>query len=122
MARFIYYNQNPDGQKKSDCVTRAISLATGLPYSTIRQKLHYTSKLYECPKLDVYCYCHLLDDVFKFQRVDCKGMSVGEFADKHNKGVFLVRMPQHISTIVDGNSIDIFDCRDYIITHSWRII
>ena len=121
MARFIYYNQNPDGEKASDCVTRAISLATGLPYTKIRTKLYHSAKLFDCDKLNVDCYSHLLEDVFKFPQVKSYGMSVGEFADTHYNGIYLVRISGHISTIWQGKVVDIWDCRDSLITNAWKI-
>ena len=122
MAKFIYYNRNPDGNKASDCVTRAISLSTNLPYSKVRQKLHYSAKLFECEKLNVDCYSHLLEDVFKFPKIYCNGFTINQFADTHPFGVYLVRMDGHISTIWDGKVIDIWDCRDSYITDAWRVL
>lgn len=122
MARFVYYNQNPDGEKASDCVTRAISLATGLPYPKIRRKLYHSAKLFDCPKLNVDCYAHLLEDVFKFPQVETYGMTVGEFADTHPYGIYLVRMDGHISSIWWQDVVDIWDCRNSRITNSWRVI
>lgn len=121
MAEFIYYNRNPDGKKASDCVTRAMSLASGLPYSTIRKKLYHSSKLFDCEKLNVDCYCHLLEDVFKFPQVDTHRMNVGEFADVHPYGIYLVRINGHISTIWHGKVIDTWDCRESYITNGWRV-
>ena len=121
MARFIYYNINPDGNRASDCVTRAISLGSGLDYSVVRRKLYHSSKLFDCEKLNVDCYAHLLQDVFKFPQVNTYGMTVGEFADNHPYGIYLVRMNGHISTIWEGDVIDIWDCRDSYITNAWKI-
>ena len=121
MARFIYHNVNPDGQKASDCVTRAISLGSGYSYPAVRRKLYHSAKLFDCDKLNVDCYCHLLEDVMKFPQVQTYGLSVGEFADTHPYGTYLVRMENHISTIIDGNVYDIFDCRDMILSHAWKV-
>jgi hypothetical protein len=121
MARFVYYNINPDGEKASDCVTRAISLGTGLDYTIIRRKLYHSAKLFDCDKLNVDCYAHLLEDVFKFPQVNTYGMTVGEFADNHSYGIYLVRMSGHISTIWQGKVVDIWDCRDSLITNAWKI-
>lgn len=122
MARFIYHNVNPDGEKASDCVTRALSLGTGLSYPTIRRKLYHSAKLFDCDRLMVDCYSNLIEKVFGFPRVPIMGMTVGEFADTHPYGIYLVRMPQHISTIWDGDVVDIWDCRDTQITHCWKIM
>lgn len=122
MARFVYYNKNPDGKKASDCVTRAISLATGLSYPQIRRKLYHSAKLFDCDKLNVDCYCHLLEDVFQFQKVNCEGFTVEEFADTYPCGVYLVRMDGHISTIWNNDIIDIWDCSKSYITDAWRVL
>lgn len=121
MAKFIYYNRNPDGNKENDCVTRSISLASGLPYPTIRKKLFHTSRLLNCEKLCVCCYKHLLDDVFKYKRVNCDNMTVNDFADLHYKGTYIVRMNGHISCIINGNVYDIWDCRNHLLTDAWKV-
>lgn len=121
MADYVYYNRNPDGNKESDCVTRAISLATGLPYSEIRKKLFHTARLLNCAKLCPACYRHLMDDVFEYPIVECQGLSVGEFADYHSRGIYLLRVPSHLTTIIDGVVYDIFDCRDMEVTNAWKV-
>ena len=35
MAKYVYYNMNPDGNKENDCVTRALSLALNVDYTEI---------------------------------------------------------------------------------------
>lgn len=120
MAKWIYYNRNSSGEHISDCVTRAISTVTGLSYPQIRKKLHHTSKLFVCDKLTRDCYSNLLDKVFEFPRINCKGLSVGEFADLYPRGTFIVRVPNHATTIIDGNIYDIFDCRNEMCDIAWK--
>lgn len=122
MAKFIYYNRNPDGDKESDCVTRAISLASGLPYSVIRKKLFHTAKLLDCEKLCVCCYRHLLDDIFKYKRVNCDNMIVNDFANKNPIGTYLLRINGHITCVINGNIYDIWDCRQEIVTDAWKVL
>lgn len=119
MANYDYYNRNPLGLLEEDCVTRAISLASGLNYYDIRHKLELTAELFDCPALCVCCYENLLDCVFQFPRIECRGMTVREFAEQHPIGIYLVRMEGHLSTIVEGRCKDIFDCTDYVVTDAW---
>lgn len=121
MASFCYYNINPDGERTEDCVTRAISLASGKDYYEIAEKLHYTAKLLDCEKLCVCCYRHLLDNVFKYKYLNCDGMTLNDFADVHPYGIYLVRMNGHISCVIDNCIYDIWDCRDEILTDAWKI-
>ena len=39
MSSFRYWNENPQGEKRNDCVTRAIVLASDLPYNIVRNLL-----------------------------------------------------------------------------------
>lgn len=119
--RFVYYNLNPKGIKEEDCVTRAITLASGLDYEKVAEKLYYSSKLLECDKLNVFCYKHLLDDIFKYQKVYCSGMTVEEFAENHPYGTYLIRINGHLSTLIDNTIYDLWDCRNEILTNAWRV-
>ena len=121
MARFVYYNRNDDKIKRNDCVTRAISLASGLEYSTIRRKLRYTARLLDCCKLCVSCYEFLIREVLGGTPVNCEGMSINEFAELHPQGTYLLRMDGHITTLIDFTLYDIFDCRQERITNAWKI-
>jgi hypothetical protein len=121
MARFVYYNRNDDKIKRNDCVTRSISLASGLEYSTIRRKLRYTARLLDCCKLCVSCYEFLIREVLGGTPVNCEGMSINEFAELHPQGTYLLRMDGHITTLIDFTLYDIFDCRQERITNAWKI-
>lgn len=119
---FQYYNVNPLSLEEEDCVTRAISLASGYSYAEIQDKLYYVSELLECERLCVCCYQHLLSDVFKYDKIPCRGLTVAEFAEQHPDGIYLVRMQGHLSTLINGTVWDIWDCSNEILTDVWRVI
>lgn len=121
MARYVYYNRNDDKISRNDCVTRAISLASKLPYSTIRRKLRYTARLLDCCKLCVSCYEFFIREVLGGTPVNCEGMTINEFAKLHPYGTYLLRMDGHITTLIDFCVYDIFDCREHRITNAWKI-
>ena len=121
MARYVYYNRNDDQVKRNDCVTRAISLASGLPYKTIRRKLRYTARLLDCDKLCVSCYEWLIREVLGGTPKNCEGMTVNDFAELHPYGTYLLRMDGHICTLMDFTLYDIFDCREHFITNAWKM-
>lgn len=121
MAKFVYLNINPDGEHKNDCVTRAITLASGLKYSTVRKKLFHTARLLGCMKLCWTCYSFLLTNVLGYRQVNCDDMTVGEFADNHQNGTYLIRIDQHLTTVVNGDLIDIFDCRNRKCHIAWKV-
>lgn len=121
MARFKYLNINPDGEKIGDCVTRAISLATGINYFDVAEDLILSADMLGCDALYLCCYTHLLDDIYNLPQVECEGYTVEEFADIHPTGTYIVRMGGHLSTIIDNCVYDIWDCRDEFLTNSWRV-
>lgn len=122
MAKYVYLNVEPHGEHHSDCVTRAITLASGLPYKKVRKKLFHTAKLLECEKLCVCCYKFLIEDVLKCKRLNCDGMYPAEFIDLHPEGKYLLRMNGHICCGIDNTIYDIFDSRYMdLLTDAWEV-
>lgn len=121
MARFVYHNINPRGATEGDCVVRAISLASQIPYETIERKLWQVGDLYDCDGLSKMCYSHFLRDVLGYQEINCDHLTVAEIADRHPNGVYLVRIPNHLTCLIDGTCYDIWDCLDLGATDCWRV-
>lgn len=123
MAKFRYYNRNDDPKiHRNDCVTRAISLASGLPYSEIRRKLRNTASLLDCESsLCHTCYGFLIQEVLGGVPKDCYGMTVGEFADKHSKGIYLIRISGHLTCLIDGILYDLWNCLDKPCSLAWEM-
>lgn len=121
MASFKYYNLNPEGKKKNDCVTRAISLASGMDYSDIRRKLYHSAKLLNCPKLCPTCYGFFIQQVLGGVPTNCYNMSINEFSNINNKGTFLIRIQGHLTCLIDNCLFDIWDCREHICDLVWKI-
>lgn len=121
MARYVYYNRNPDGKKVEDCVTRAISLAMDMDYYEVAKKLRLTASLWGCDKLCLSCYHHLLDDVFRLKRIYVDGMTVEEFAETHPYGRYILRCPSHLLAVIDGTDYDIFNSTNMEITDAWKV-
>lgn len=120
MSRFKYLNVNPQKLTIEDCVARAITLASGLPYEEVWRKLWLTAELYECDTLCKFCYSNFITNVLKYKEVNCHNMTVGEFADRHPFGTYLVRIEGHLSTIINGCVYDIWDCRDALCDTVWK--
>lgn len=118
---FRYYNNNPLSLEEADCVTRAISLASGYSYAEIQDKLYHMSRLLDCEELCVCCYKHLLDDIFCYPRLRTKDMTVGEIADEYPEGILLVRIEGHLTCIIDGIIRDLWDCSDYFADIIWKV-
>lgn len=121
MAKFRYYNRDEDNVHRNNCVTRAISRASGMSMGETRRKLRCVATLFDCyPRICLSCYKHLIENVLYYKPLNCDGMTVEEFADMHPIGTYLVRMNQHISIIIDNTIYDIFDCREHLLTNAWE--
>jgi len=118
---YKYLNMNPLSLLEEDCVNRAISLASGMSYAEIQDKLYYVSRLLGLPYNCICSYSFLLDDIFLFSRVNGSGITIGEFAYENPYGVYLVRAKGHLTCIINGVIYDIFDPSDMIITDCWYV-
>ena len=122
MASFRYYNRNDDKVKRNDCVTRAISLASGLKFSTIRKKLRSTASLLNCEtSLCPTCYGFLIQEVLGGTPKNCEGMTVGEFANKHPIGIYLIRISGHLTCVIDSVCYDLWNCLDRECYLAWQM-
>lgn len=122
MVGFKYWNENPDGAIKGDCVCRAIAYASGLSYYDIQEKLYYIGKLLKCDALRVDCYDFLLSKFFDYEPIYCYNERLTDFAEKHAHGLYLVRSRGHISVLDNYCIIDTWDCRNMILTNAWKIL
>ena len=108
---FRYHNVNPDKSVEGDCVTRAISLASGIPYTAISVLLDATSMEHECDRLCVCCYHHLLEDTLGYRVQFVKGYkTVGEIAEEYKHNKVIVRIEGHLTACMYGIVTDIWDC------------
>lgn len=121
MSRFKYLNLNPKKLTIEDCVARAITLASGLPYEEVWQKLWLTAELYDCDTLCKYCYSNFITNVLKYKEVNCHNMTVGEFADKNPYGTYLIRIQGHLTCLIDSCVYDLWDCRDELCDVVWIV-
>lgn len=118
---FTYYNNNPLSLEEEDCVTRAIALASNLPYSAIKDKLYYMAQLLDCNALCVCCYSKLLDYIFQYDRVPCKGYTVGEIVQKYGNSTLLIRMNGHLTCAIDGTLLDLWDSSEELADIVWVV-
>ena len=122
MAKFIYYNRNPDKLEIKDCVCRAISTATGLNYDATNNLLNLAARYYDCDKLCVCCYQHLLEDILCYQRIDCRfKKSVNEVANSYLRDTLIIRVDRHLTCSVKGTPLDIWDCKNELVDCFWIV-
>ena len=121
MVDYKFYNANPLGDIEQDCVCRAISTVTKIPYRQVEKKLEYIGKLFECDSLCVCCYHHLLEKVFNLVPRFANGKSVGEIARDYPNSRLLIRIDGHLTCAIRGVIHDIWDCTKEIADIFWII-
>lgn len=122
MARYKFLNVNPINAIEEDCVCRAISLSLNEDYYIIQEKLYLISKLFECDMLCVCCYKFLLDEYYGLERIEeFQGITINEFAKLNPKGIYLIRVSGHLTSIIDGICYDTWNCLDEIVDLVWKV-
>ena len=120
--KYKFLNLQPLGRRLEDCVTRAIALGVNEDYYIIQRKLQLIAELFECEKLCVCCYKHLLDSVYNLERIESyQGMTIEEFLSYEPYGTFIIRVDQHLTCAINGVLFDTWDCRDEIVDIVWRV-
>lgn len=120
VKRFVYYNRNPNGYHKKDCVCKAISTATGLKYNAVNKLLDMTAKYGNCDKLCVCCYHKLLEDLLEYPVVFCyKGETVEDIAQTFDNCILIIRIKGHLTCSIFGKIPDIWDCSNEIVDCFW---
>ena len=121
MAEFIYYNASPNGQKRNDCVVRALSLALDLDYFDVEDLLVEIGDYYECEELCVCCYKYLLQNIIGLKVYEGNDKTVGEIAREHPNSVLLIRVEGHLTCSINNAIFDTFDCTNEICDRYWIV-
>ena len=121
MNNYTYYNRNPQNMHKSDCVCRAISTAMDMDYYEVEDLLYKNSKYQSCDTLTKSCYRNLLEKEFGLQSHYGRGRTVREIAYRYPHNRVIMRVYGHLTTSVNGECLDTFDCTDEIVDEYWVI-
>jgi hypothetical protein len=122
VSNFEYYNRNPKYAILKDCVCRAISTATNLKYVAVDNLLELTAADYDCDKLCVCCYNHLLGDILCYRRIDCDyNRTVSDVARNYPNNKVIIRVEGHLTTSIFGTILDIWDCSDEYVDCYWIV-
>lgn len=122
MTDFLYHNVNPDKSVEQDCVTRAISLASGIPYKAVSKLLQITAEEHDCDALCVCCYHHLLEDTLGYRvKFEKEHKRVEEIAKEYKNNIVIVRIDGHLTACVYGTCVDIWDCTQEEVDCFWIV-
>lgn len=122
MTDFYYHNVNPDKSVEQDCVTRAICLASGIPYKAVSKLLQITAKEHDCDAFCVCCYHHLIEDTLGYRVKFAKEYKrVEDIAKEYKNNIVIVRIDGHLTACVYGTCVDIWDCTQEKVDCFWIV-
>lgn len=116
---YMFYNANPESNDIWDCSVRALSKALDINWEAAYTILSDYARERGLMLDSVESIEGFLDD--NFERFCDLNMTLEEFANTYNRGIFLVTMPGHITVVEDGVIYDSFDCSDRFIWCSWLV-
>lgn len=122
MSDYKYYNYNPDNHRINDCVSRAIGEATGLSYNTVNRLLATVAEIYDCDKLCVCCYKHLLSHFLGYKKYICKSdVLVSDVIEDFSDCTVIIRIRGHLTCAKNGVLLDTWDCSDKEVDCFWIV-
>lgn len=114
------YNNNPHNEKLSDCVCRAITLATGADYYDVSDLLNMNAEKNNCDCLNCECYSKMLDDI-GYKKHDAEGKTVAEVAEANKDKTLLIRIDGHLTCAINGDVYDLWDCTEKKVDKYWIV-
>lgn len=121
MADYIYHNVSPNGQRRNDCVVRALSLGLDLDYFDVEDLLIEIGDYYECEELCVCCYKYLLENIIGLKPYNGNNRTVDEIVEENPDCILIIRVEGHLTCAIRGAIYDIFDCGDMIVDRYWIV-
>ena len=123
MSTWTMYNPSPVGRNVGDCSVRAVAKALDTDWETAYALIVKNGYLMaDMPSSNAVWGAVLRQNGFYRHAVpnacpDC--YTIGEFADDHRKGVYVVGTGNHVVTVKDGVVYDSWDSRGEIPQYYW---
>lgn len=123
MSIWIKYNANPVGNRVRDCAQRAISAALDVDWDTASDMIYEMAKGMGTTTDDDNAWGAVLRRSGFYRAIipntcpECYTMA--DFCRDHPRGVFVVKMPEHVATVIDGKLYDTWDSSEEIPIYYW---
>lgn len=119
---WIYYNPNPKEKNTGDCAVRAIAKALDVTWEKAKLLLDvYSMSEYEVETSDIVWGRILAENNFEMQALYCNdGCTLDGFCKHNPKGVYVVKLPNHVVCAIDGDYYDSWDSGQEIPLYCWK--
>lgn len=124
MARWQLYNPSPTGRNVGDCSIRAVAKALDTDWETAYALIAINGYLMgDMPSSNSVWGAVLRENGFYRYAIpnscpDC--YTIGDFAEDHPRGVYVLGTGNHVATIKDGTVFDSWDSRQEIPSYYWH--
>ena len=124
MSRWRLYNPSPVGRNVGDCAVRAIAKALNTDWETAYALIALNGYLMgDMPSSDAVWGAVLRQNGFSRWSIpnscpDC--YTIGDFAEDHPNGIYVVGTGTHVATIRDGIVYDSWDSTQEIPQFYWH--
>lgn len=120
---YTYLNKNPLNKRTDDCVIRAISAALDEPWEKVYADICVEGlRFYDMPSANHVWGSYLKKKGFRRFIVPdtCPNCyTVGDFANDHPKGTYILALHNHVVCVKDGCVLDTFDSSDRVPLYYW---
>ena len=119
-----YFNNNPTGNRTTDCAVRAIAAAFNVTWDDAFDALARNAKrvgdMMHSDRVwgDLLRQYGFTKEIVPDSCPDC--YTLRDFSKDHPKGVFVVKTPEHVVSVVDGDIYDSFDSSGETPIFFWR--
>lgn len=119
---YVFYNPNPKDKRTGDCAVRALSKALDMSWQEAKLLLDaYSMDEAEVETSDLVWGRILSEHGFVMQSLYCNdGCTLEGFCQTHPKGVYVVKLPNHVVCVVDGCYHDSWDSGNEVPLYCWR--
>ena len=121
---FVELNLNPLGKRVGDCAVRAIATVEDVSwYEAFDYLCGYGRELCEMPNANSVIGAFLKDRGYSRHVIEntCPACyTIGDFANDHPKGIFVVGTGTHVVAVIDGCVYDSWDSTQEIPQFFWR--
>lgn len=122
---WIRCNPNPLGKQTSDCVVRAIAIATDASWRRVYRDLCGLGEV-ECemPSANIVWGLHLNDlggRQFLLPESCPQCLTVRAFCEKYPRGVYVIGTGSHAVAVIDGDYYDSWDSGNEVPSYFWRV-
>ena len=121
---YIFYNPNPRGKKKEDCVVRAISLIENKSWDQIYLGVVLQGFFdADMPSVNTVWGNYLRRHGYRRYVIpntcpDC--YTVRDFCAEHPRGEYILATGSHVVAVVDGDYYDAWDSGNEVPIYYWQ--